>query len=129
MIIKAGTHFPILHQKNYTKIKAVYRLEDSDGDGPFGKDQACSEFLKEHYDPEAMWEVLRKHVCKKTFSKKNLQECYGTMIFGWRTRQLYNRFFKKDGQAGALALGYQLAVYKPKIYIPLPDGQVMFQRP
>lgn len=129
MLVKPNSEFPILYQKNFTKVKVVYRLEDADGEGPFAFAQLCSSYLVSHYDPEELWKVMRQRVCKKTFSKNALESCYGLMIFGWRTRTLYNKFFKPGGQEACAVLGYNLVEYRPTCYIPLPDGQVMFVRP
>lgn len=38
-------------------------------------------------------------------------------------------FFKEGGEAACNRLGFRLEVYSPRVYIPLPDGQVMFIRP
>lgn len=86
-------YYPILHQKNFTKINEVYRLEDEEGYGPFSLDQPCAAYLRSHMDPEDLWNVMAHQVCSKTFTKSELQKCYGTMVFGWRTKRLYKQFF------------------------------------
>lgn len=100
--------------------RPVYRLEHPQGHGPFYGDQVCAPFLRPHYDPEDLFQVLG-------FPKEILEPLSTAgLVFGWRTQRLYRQFFKRGGQAACQELGFTCVSYRPALRVDLPDGQVMF---
>ncbi len=98
----------------------VYRLEDSEGHGPYHGDQPAVHFLTPHHDPINLitWMEYPKEILE-TLSKAG-------MVFGWRNQKLYREFFKRKGQKNCAEIGFHCTIYKTSTYFMFPDGQVMF---
>lgn len=100
--------------------RLVYRLENEHGHGPYGGDRVCMEYLVPHYEPVDLFRAMGL--------SEDVLEGLGNagLVFGWRTKRLYRRFFKRGGQAACRRLGFGCHPFNPALRLDLPDGQVMF---
>lgn len=100
--------------------RPVYRLENEHGHGPYRGDRACMAHLVPHYEPADLFRAMGL--------SEDVLEGLGNagLVFGWKTKRLYRRFFKRGGQAGCRRLGFECYLFTPALRLDLPDGQVMF---
>lgn len=103
--------------------RKVYRLENSQGNGPYHGNQPCVNYLTPHNDPDKM---LKQWGLPVEVLKALSQAQF---VFGWKRLSDYNKFFKKNGQAKCSELGFNLTIYRPELRFDFPDGQVMFFKP
>lgn len=102
--------------------RAVYRLEDALGRGPFTGEQVCVPHLQPHFDPEDLfaWMGLPREALDALTTSH--------FVFGWRSQRHYRAFFQPRGQSACRALGFTRATYYLTLRWDLPDGQVLFAR-
>lgn len=103
----------------------VYRLEDSEGNGPFHKAQQIAAYLHRHNDP------TEDHMLASIqHTRKQFDRYLKSYIFGWATQKKACAFVRKNKRNVVHALGWRInryRVYKHSV-VRFHDGQVMFLR-
>lgn len=123
--------YPLVFSHDYFKVERVYRMEDRDGNGPIvgptaniHRLHAC---MKGHLLPNAGILINRQmYPDVELFQRENYYALLKAGSFGWRSRELYDAFFFDGGEAKCNEAGFFLVEYEPKVFMPMPDGQVLF---
>lgn len=125
--------FPLMTSPEYFKVSRVYRMENSDGVGPIvgiTRQDNLLRYLKGHMLPHLGIKLNRQVYPEcAIFSRELYEPIFKNGVYGWRSREHYDAFFIDDGEERFKAAGFHLVEYEPEIYVPMPDGQVLFLKP
>ena len=102
----------------------VYRLEDSDGNGPYHASSTIEAYLHRHNDP------TEQHMLDSIKHTRKQFDGLSEYIYSWGTKKKALKFIRSYWRDEVTKLGWRIKRFKVNKHstIRFHDGQVLFKR-